>query len=213
MSRGVRRGRSKQVRERRCVATGQSKAEAALLRVALDFRGRVTPDVAARLPGRGVWVSADRILIDKAVSRRLFDRAFERAVETPADLPDQFEALLRARLLSALGLARRAGRLDIGTDAVRLALQSAPAPVWRIEASDAAVDGRSKLDRLMKALGVATPVLGCFDAGTLSGVLGVGNAVHAVLLEGPEATAVTVLAGKLAGFIDLDPAKASAHKS
>lgn len=213
MSRGARQGRSKPVRERRCVATGAVKSEAALLRVALDPEGRVTPDVAARLPGRGGWVTADRSLIDKAVSKRLFNRAFEQPVEAPADLADQFEALLKARVLNALGLARRAGRLDLGTDAVRMALQSEPEPVWRVEASDAATDGRGKLDRLAKALELETPVLGCFDAETLSGALGVGNAVHAALAEGPEGTALTVLAGKLAGFVNLDPAGASAQKS
>ena len=93
MSRGARHGRSKPVRERRCVATGEVKEEEDLLRVALSPEGRVTPDVAARLPGRGGWVSADRTLVDKAVKKRLFNRAFEQPVEAPDNLADQFESL------------------------------------------------------------------------------------------------------------------------
>ena len=213
MSRGARQGRSKAVRERRCVATGEVKGEAALLRVALDPNGRVTPDLAARLPGRGAWVSADRALIEKAVSKRLFNRAFEQTVDAPADLADQFEALIKARVLSALGLARRAGRLALGTDAVRLALHTEPGPVWRIEASDAASDGRGKLDRLAGAIAPDLPVLGCLDAEALSSALGVGNAVHAAVAEGPEGTALSVLASKLAGFVNLDPAGEGAQKS
>lgn len=213
MSRGARKDRVKPVRERRCVATGEVKAEAALLRVALDPDGQVTPDVAARLPGRGAWVSADRALVDKAVTKRLFNRAFERTVEAPADLADQFEALLKARLLNTLGLARRAGRLALGSDAVRMALQSEPGPAWRIEASDAAVDGRKKLDHLAKAIECDAPVLGCFDAEALSGALGVGNAVHAALADGPEAAGVSALAARLAGFTDLDPGATGAEKS
>ena len=213
MSRGARHGRAKPVRERRCVATGEVKGEEDLLRVALSPEGRVTPDVAARLPGRGGWVSADRALVDKAVKKRLFNRAFEQPVEAPDDLADQFEALIKARLLSLLGLARRAGRVELGSDAVRMALQSDPEPAWRIEASDAAPDGRKKLDHLAKAVECTAPVLGCFDAETLSGALGVGNAVHAVLADGPEAAGFSALAFKLAGFVNLDPAGGDAQKS
>ena len=57
------------------------------------------------------------------------------------------------------------------------------------------------------------PVLGCFDAETLSGALGVGNAVHAVLADGPEAAGFSALAFKLAGFVNLDPAGGDAQKS
>ena len=213
MSRGARHGRSKPVRERRCVATGEVKGEEDLLRVALSPEGRVTPDVAARLPGRGGWVTADRALVDKAVKKRLFNRAFEQPVEAPDDLADQFEALLKARVLNLLGLARRAGRLELGSDAVRLALQSEPGPAWRLEASDAAPDGRKKLDHLAKAIESDAPVLGCYDADALSRALGVGNAVHGALAQGPEAAGISALASKLAGFVNLDPAGLGAQKS
>ena len=124
----------------------------------------------------GGWVTADRALVDKAVKKRLFNRAFEQPVEAPDDLADQFEALLKARVLNLLGLARRAGRLELGSDAVRLALQTEPGPAWRLEASDAAPDGRKKLDHLAKAIESDAPVLGCYDADALSRALGVGNA-------------------------------------
>jgi predicted RNA-binding protein YlxR (DUF448 family) len=87
VSRGARKTRDKPVRERRCVATGETAGPDRLLRVALSPDGVVTPDLAARLPGRGAWISADRALIDKAVEKRLFNRAFEKPVEAPDDWP------------------------------------------------------------------------------------------------------------------------------
>lgn len=206
MSRGARKDRVKPVRERRCVATGQTGLEAELLRVGLGPDNTVVPDVAARLPGRGAWVGAKRELVDKAVKKRLFNRAFDQPVETPEDLADRFEMLLEARALSLLGLARRAGRLAMGFDAAKLAMGGAPGPAWRIEASDGAKDGRVKLDQRAHGAGVAPGVAGCFSADALGAALGRSGIVHAVLLSGPEADGFSTVMGKLAGFRKIDPA-------
>ncbi|XBQ17243.1 MAG: RNA-binding protein [Oceanicaulis sp.] len=208
MSRGARTSRVKEPRERRCVATGEVKPEAELLRVALGPDGVLVPDLAARLPGRGGWVSADRASVDLAVKKRAFNRAFERPVEAPADLADRFEALLEARALSLLGLSRRAGRLAIGYDGARLALSKGAEPAWRIEASDASADGRGKLDRLAEAARPGLPVAACFSAEALGAALGRGGIVHAVLAQGPEAAGFGAAIGKLAGFRAIDPAGA-----
>jgi predicted RNA-binding protein YlxR (DUF448 family) len=181
------------------------KPEAALLRVALAPDGTLVPDVAAKLPGRGGWVSAERASVDLAVRKRLFSRAFEAQVEAPVDLADRFEALLEARALSLLGLARRAGSLAMGYDGARLALSKGPAPAWRIEARDGARDGREKLDRLAQAVHPGLRTAGCFDAEAVGAALGRAGIVHAVLAQGAEASAFTAVIGKLAGFREIDP--------
>ncbi|MGJ3231768.1 MAG: RNA-binding protein [Oceanicaulis sp.] len=213
MSRGARSSRVKEPRERRCVATGAVKPEAELLRVALGPDGVLVPDVAAKLPGRGGWVSADRESVALAVRKRLFNRAFERPVEAPDDLADRFEALLESRALSLLGLARRAGSLAMGYDGAKLALSKGPAPAWRIEARDGARDGRAKLDRLAHAARPGLRVAGCFDAASIGAALGRTGIVHAVLGQGPEANAFTAVIGKLAGFRELDPGASASVSS
>ena len=50
-------------RERRCVATGETLPEQRLIRFALGPDGALHPDLAAKLPGRGAWVSASRTAI------------------------------------------------------------------------------------------------------------------------------------------------------
>ena len=54
----------------------------------------VTPDVAEKLPGRGVWIKADRLVLEDAVKKKAFARAFKTSVTVPEGLPDTVEALL-----------------------------------------------------------------------------------------------------------------------
>ena len=60
---------------RRCLVTGVVRPKAELVRFVVDPDGRIVPDVAARLPGRGLWLSAERDIVAKAVTKRLFARA------------------------------------------------------------------------------------------------------------------------------------------
>ncbi|PWE18319.1 RNA-binding protein [Marinicauda salina] len=204
MSRGAGSGRAGRTRMRRCLVSGEALGDEALLRVGLSPEGVVTPDLAAKLPGRGAWVKADRASVETAVRKRLFNRAFSRPVEAPADLADAFERQLEARALSLLGLARRAGRLATGYDAVRLALKADPPPAWRIEAVDAAADGRGKLDRLARKRG-AIPTAGCFSSEALGAALGRDALMHLALAPGGEARAFGETMAKLAGFRAIDP--------
>jgi predicted RNA-binding protein YlxR (DUF448 family) len=201
MTRGARLSRVKAPRERRCVATGEVLHESRLLRVALAPDNTLVPDIAAKLPGRGGWVSADRASVELAVRKRLFNRAFEGPVDAPADLADQFERLIEQRALSLLGLARRAGRLAMGYDAVRIAVP----PAWRIEAADGAEDGRRKIDQLARAMELAVPVAGCFSAEALGAAVGRTGMVHMALAAGPEADGFAAALMKLSGFRAIDP--------
>jgi predicted RNA-binding protein YlxR (DUF448 family) len=54
---------------RQCAVTRERKHESRLLRFVLDGQGRATPDIRRRLPGRGVWVTANRSVLAEAVKR------------------------------------------------------------------------------------------------------------------------------------------------
>ena len=55
--------------ERKCIVSGESQPKAGLIRFCADPEGQVVPDILGRLPGRGLYVSADRALIDKAAKK------------------------------------------------------------------------------------------------------------------------------------------------
>ena len=104
---------------RRCIVTGAVRPKTELVRFVVDPGGRIVPDVAGRLPGRGLWLSARRDIVAAAVAKRLFARAARAPVVVEDGLGDRVEALLAARCGDLLGLARRAGQAVVGFEKTR----------------------------------------------------------------------------------------------
>lgn len=198
------------MRERQCIVSRQVRPEPELIRFVTDPEGKVVPDVAARLPGRGAWVEARREAVDAAVSKGLLARALKGG-KASVGLADVVEARLAERALSLLGLLRKAGTLSVGMDAVRLSI-SKVRPAWRVEAIDGAADGRGKLDRLTVAKWGDVSVCGCFPAEVLGAALGRDRVVHAALAENSQSRAFGEVMNRLSGFRVIDPAQ-KAEKS
>lgn len=167
--------------------------------------GVVVADLAAKLPGRGVWVKADAAALALAVKRNAFARGLKADAKPPADLAEQIAAGLRRRVLEQLGLGRKAGALALGMDQVQSALKGRAAPTMLIEASDGAADGRAKVLAIAKARDLAVDVIGCFTAAELGMALGRDHVVHAAWLHDRMAQRWAVELGKLSGFCALAP--------
>ncbi len=133
------------MRERKCIVTGEVREEAHLIRFAVSPDGDVVPDIAAKLPGRGIWVGADRATLERAIAKNLFSKAAKANVAADADLADRVEHLIAQRMIGDLGMARRSGAIVTGFDQVARALESAVPPAVLMEASDGAADGRRKI--------------------------------------------------------------------
>jgi uncharacterized protein len=181
--------------ERRCLVTREVKEPDRMIRFVLDPAGRVVPDVDGRLPGRGMWLSADRNVLNKAVAANLFARAARARVQVEADLVAQVERLLVGRALDCLGLARRAGEVAIGFDQVRACLRASAAAVL-VAAADSAADGRRKLRRLALDL----PLITAFSKAELGAALGREGVVHVAVAPGGLARRLVSDARRLAGF-------------
>lgn len=191
-------------RERRDIVSGEVMEEARLIRFVAGPDGQAVPDLARKLPGRGLWVAADRASVTQAAKKGLFARAAKSQVSAPADLADQVERLLRARLLSALGLARRAGDLTSGFEKVSSAISSGKA-AWLIEASDGAADGRRKLLALARKQARPPGLFGVFGAAELGLALGGENVIHTAFLAGRAVERWAEDVRRLAGFSPLLP--------
>jgi len=162
--------------------------------------GVVTPDVAAKLPGRGAWVRADRAIIDQAGKKGAFARAFKAQAQVPDGLADVVEALLSRRCLDQLGMAQRAGALAVGATKVGAAIRSNPAFLL-IEATDGAEEGREKLMSLHIGLWGRPPAaVGCFSSSDLGVALGRERVIHACLLQERLASVWAAEIGRLSGF-------------
>ncbi len=180
---------------RRCLVTREVRAPERLIRFVLDPEGRVQPDLDARLPGRGMWLSADRNVVKKAVARNLFARAARAPAGVAADLVEQVERLLARRALATLGLARRAGQVALGFEQVRLCLRSGAAAVL-LAARDGAADGRRKLRQLAPDL----PLIVAFSSTELGAALGRESLVHVAVAPGGLAQRLLQDVERLAGF-------------
>src|SRR3546814_223910 len=128
---------------RRCVVTRAVRPKAELLRFVIGPDGAVVPDLAATLPGRGVWVSSRREALDKACKANMFARSAKTAARVPDDLAASVESMLARRCVELLGLARRAGQAVGGYEKVRDWVARGRAGLL-IEAVDGAADGDRK---------------------------------------------------------------------
>jgi uncharacterized protein len=181
--------------QRRCLVTREVKGQDQMIRFVLDPCGQVVPDLDGRLPGRGMWLSADRNVLNKAVAANLFARAARAPARVEADLAGQVERLLVSRALDCLGLARRAGQVTMGFEQVRGCLRSAAGGVL-IAAADSSADGRGKLRRLARDL----PVITAFSKAELGAALGREGLVHVAVAPGRLAERLLCYVRRLAGF-------------
>ena len=191
-------------RTRRCIVTGEVLSEDKLIRFVRGPEGAVVPDLARKLPGRGLWVRAARADVELAARKGSFSRAAKAQLKAPPDLADQVESLLKRRLLQALGLARRAGELTWGFEKVGSATASGKV-AWMVEAADGSADGRRKL--LGPAARLETPprVIGLFSSTELGLALGLENVIHLAFLVGRGAERWSLDVERLSGFCPLLP--------
>ena len=191
-------------RERRDIVSGRVMEEGALVRFVAGPGGVVTPDLAAKLPGRGMWVAADRVSVEAAAKKGLFSRSAKAKLTAQPDLADLVETLLRRRLLDGLGLAKRAGELISGYEKVVAALTAGKA-AWLVEAADGAADGRRKILNVARKSPNPPQVFGLFAAEELGLALGAENVIHTAFLAGRGAENWTADVRRLAGFSPLLP--------
>lgn len=180
---GAARQRRSAVPLRRCLASGQEHPRAELLRFVAGPAGEVIFDPSGKLPGRGLWLSPRRDVIEKACARNLFAKAARSAVRAPEALALQVESVLRDRCLDLIGLARRAGQAVAGFEKVKSRLLAGQAIVL-VQAGDAALDGRAKLAALGRGVTPGLVEIELFSAAELGRVFGRLTAVHVSLGSG-----------------------------
>lgn len=181
--------------ERKCIATGEVSPKAGLVRFVVGPDGAVVPDVAGKLPGRGLYVSADRAAIALAAKKNLFSRAARQPVKAPEGLADLVEALVARRVVDLLSMARKAGDAVTGYEKVKDWLVGGRAAAL-IQASDGSERGKTKL----RPPEGENRLISCLTAGEIGLAFGRERAIHAALAAGGLTTRVVEEAARLAGL-------------
>jgi hypothetical protein len=130
--------------ERKCIATGEVQPKHGLIRFVVGPEGQIAPDLAEKLPGRGIWLSADRAALDLAVKKNLFSRAARKPVTVPDNLTDLVEAGLARRLTDLIALSRKGGYAIAGFEKVKDWLATHKVKVL-LQATDGSERGKTKL--------------------------------------------------------------------
>jgi hypothetical protein len=201
---------------RRCVVTRERLPKEQMFRFVISPDRALTPDLAGKLPGRGIWLSASGDVIEGSngtppggaglsgtrhgAKDRELVRAVARAargpVRVPPDLPVLLETALIRRIGDLLGLARRAGQAIAGFEKARDWMRSHPAGLV-LQAADGSEAERA---RFRSAVPDAIPVLDPLTGAELGRVFGHDTVVHVALAPGRLAGSIVIEAGRLAGL-------------
>lgn len=180
--------------ERKCLVTGDVQPKYGLVRFVIGPDEQVFPDVLGKLPGRGMYVTADRGAIAEAAKKKLFSRGAKKPVQVPDDLVDEVERQLARRVVDLISLQRKGGRAVAGYEKVKGWLQSEEAEVL-IQASDGSGRGKSKL---------STPhyghYIGWLTADELGLAFGRQTVIHGALASGGLTSRVVEEAQRLRGL-------------
>ena len=172
---------------RLCIVSREVKPIDDLIRFVVGPDGTVVPDLKRKLPGRGVWVTAQRDMVADAVRSKAFSRGFRAEVTVSKDLPQQVEQLLERSVLDALAIARKAGAVVAGFAKVESAIET-DRTVALVHAREAGTDGCRKLAAAIhRRAGDAAEVIvtmAGFSSAQLDLALGRTNVIHAALLAG-----------------------------
>ena len=165
-----------------------------MIRFVVSPDRQAVPDLAARLPGRGIWLSARRDVLEPARARGALSRAARGPVIVPPDLVRILEAGLARRVAETLGLARRAGQAVAGFAKAREWLLAGRCGLV-VHASDGSPDER---ERFLSGR-PDTPAVTPLDAVELGAVFGRERVVHVAIQPGRLAELIANETERLAG--------------
>ncbi len=161
----------------------------------------IVPDLAADLPGRGIWLSARADVLEAARTKGGFARAARGQVVVPPDLVAFIATALTRRIVETLGLARRAGQAVSGFSKAREWLVAGRAALV-VQASDGSQDERA---RFLGGDRGRAPVITPLDSWALGAIFGRDHAVHIAVAPGRLAERLRVESARLAGVLGLEP--------
>jgi uncharacterized protein len=193
--------------ERTCAVTGRKGPTETMVRFCLSPEGFVVPDVRHRLPGRGLWLSAQRSVVAEAIRRHVFSRGFKAKATPLADLENLVERLMEEEALQSLSIANKAGLVVAGAAKVEAAIRAGRVAAL-IHARDASPDGVAKLERfaIKNPSEPSSPIarIDLFLSPQLDLALGRTNVIHAALGEGEAGAAFLLSARRLMAYLAAD---------
>lgn len=170
----------------------------ALLRLVLAPDGRVVPDLAGNLPGKGIEIAASREALEQC--HGALRDAFGNDFRLPDTLAAMIERGLVERVQSGIALARKSGQVVCGFTKVEQALRQEAAGLLLV-AENAGSDAEKNLAKAQKSGIITTRLLSRTELGR---PFGRTEVVHVWLQEGRLSAEILKEIRRLAGFRNKD---------
>jgi predicted RNA-binding protein YlxR (DUF448 family)/ribosomal protein L7Ae-like RNA K-turn-binding protein len=158
---------------RTCLITRKCYPKEDLLRFVVSPEKVLVFDGLKRLPGRGLWITANKDSISQAISTKIFTKISRTQLIVPDNLIETIASFFKTKCLNKIGLCKKAGATAVGFQKVRAQVASI-GTVCLLEAKDGALDGRRKMTALTKKVSI----IDFFTREELGRALGVEDAVH-----------------------------------
>lgn len=163
--------------ERKCILEGAVKPMSELLRF-VELNNELLPDFNKKLPAKGMYVTANKLSLQKALEKKLFHKVSKHNLKIAENLMETVENLIKHQALESLNLARKSGALITGFEKVKEAVKKDNV-AFIIEAKDAALDGKEKVVLLAKNI----EIFNLFSIDELDKALNKVNTVHIAILK------------------------------
>ena len=92
------------------------------IKICLSPDNKLIPDLRDNLPGKSVWLPADKTLIVDILKKKDLKTYFGVSKIFSHDLVYLIEIILRKRILSSISMTKKSGVLAIGLDAIKTLL-------------------------------------------------------------------------------------------
>jgi predicted RNA-binding protein YlxR (DUF448 family) len=192
--------------ERKCIVTGEVQPKAGLIRFVVGPDNQVVPDILGKLPGRGMYVTADRAALD-AAGKGQFSRSAKQPVTVPDHLAEEVERQLARRVIDLIALTRKSGAAVCGFEKVKGWLAGGERVRVLVQASDGSERGKTKLWTPEGAR-----YFGCLTAQELGLAFGRQSVIHGALAAGGLSDRVVEEATKLRGLREGNGGNAASGK-
>lgn len=192
--------------ERKCIVSGEVQPKAGLIRFVVGPDNQVYPDVLGKLPGRGMYVTAERHALE-AASKGQFSRSAKQPVTVPDGLANEVERQLARHTVDLIALTRKSGRAVCGFEKVKGWLAGGERVRVLVQASDGSERGKTKLWTPEGAR-----YFGCLTAAELGLAFGRQSVIHGALATGGLSNRVVEEATKLRGLREVSGGDTAAEK-
>lgn len=162
---------------RKCIVEGTVKPGNELLRF-VELDNTLLPDFNKKLPGKGMYITCNRLTLEKALNKKVFHRVSRHNLKIDENFIETVEKLLKQKALESLNLARKGGALITGFDKLKEAVQKKKVD-FIIEAWNAGSVGKEKVAFLAKSI----EIFNLFSIEELDMALNKENTVNVAVLK------------------------------